>query len=296
MKIAIFGKPTRRTNYSEIVTFLEFLVESEIHFSILDLYVDSLKDEDDFKGKIHLLNNIFTNFSDISKYDCVYCIGGDGTLLDAVRFVSSSEMPILGVNVGRLGFLANTFPNELIEITKQFAQNPGKVDERTILQLISSPFQLFEDHPFALNEITIHKAQTNDMIIVHTYVNGEFLNSYWCDGLMVSTSTGSTAYNLSCGGPIIMPSSGVFVLTPIAPHSLTVRPFIIPNTSIISFIVESRSGNVLVALDNRSEKIEDKFEIAVQKAPFRAHFLKTPEHNYFNTLRNRLNWGVDSRT
>jgi NAD+ kinase len=209
--------------------------------------------------------------------------------------VGTLGIPILGVNVGRLGFLAQTFPKDLIPTTQLLLQNRCKIDERSMLEINSSPIPIFKDAPFGLNEVTLHKSHSNDMIIIHAYVNGEFLNSYWCDGLMISTSTGSTAYSLSCGGPIIMPSSGVFVITPIAPHSLTVRPFIIPNTSVISLEIESRSGQALVAIDSRTELVPDNFEIAVKKANFKAKLVQLPDSNYFNTLRSRLNWGVDSR-
>ncbi len=238
---------------------------------------------------------LFNDIQEIKSCDYLFCFGGDGTIIDAVHFIGKHHLPILGVNVGRLGFLASANVNELPTITEQLLHNAGIIEERTMLEAITEPHKINDIIPYALNEVTVHKSKSMEMITLHTYVNGEFLNSYWCDGVMISTSTGSTAYSLACGGPIIMPTSGVFVITPIAPHSLTVRPFIIPNNVVVSFEVESRSETVFLALDNKTIEIDNTVNIAVKKANHSAKFVSLPDNHYFKILRTRLNWGLDSR-
>ncbi len=290
MKLAIFGKPTQKTDLQAIQQFFDYLHHKNIPLFIHENYFQFLKE------KFYIENpNIFQKIEEVTHCDYLFCFGGDGTIIDAVHFIGNHHLPIVGVNVGRLGFLASANLQDLPSITEQLLHNAGIIEERTMLETITEPNKMENMVPFALNEVTIHKSQTMEMITLHTYVNGEFLNSYWCDGVMISTSTGSTAYSLACGGPIIMPSSGVFVITPIAPHSLTVRPFIIPNNVVVSFEVESRSGTAFLALDNRTIEIDTSVNIAVKKAKHSAKFVSLPDRHYFKILRTRLNWGLDSR-
>lgn len=290
MKLAIFGKPTQKTDVQALQNFFSFVYHKSIFLFIHEEYFQFLK------SKFYIENyQIFNKIEEVIHCDYLFCFGGDGTIIDAVHFIGNHHLPILGVNVGRLGFLANASLLELPAITEQLIHNAGIIEERTMLEAVTEPDRIGDLVPFALNEVTIHKSQSMEMITLHTYVNGEFLNSYWCDGVMISTSTGSTAYSLACGGPIIMPSSGVFVITPIAPHSLTVRPFIIPNNVVVSFEVEARSGTAFLALDNRTIEIDTAVSIAVKKASHSAKFVSLPDRHYFKILRTRLNWGLDSR-
>ena len=237
----------------------------------------------------------YSRFDELQDAHFVYSLGGDGTLLDALRFTRASEKPLVGINFGRLGFLTTGQQPDIMAITAALRQGNYTIDKRTLLEVKSTNDSIFNGVNFALNDLTIHKANTNEMITVHTYINGEYLNSYWTDGLIVSTPTGSTAYSLACGGPIIMPGSDVIVLTPIAPHSLTVRPFIIPDDAVISFEIESRSGQAFVALDSRTVNVDSRIEIAVQKSSAQAHLVNVDSPSYFQTLRRRLNWGLDAR-
>jgi NAD+ kinase len=295
MKIAIFGRITRSTRYEILNQFLHYLQAEQIEFLIYDEYAQKLAQVPALAPCWDLLNDRFTEAKQISDCDFIYSIGGDGTILDTVRLIGPLNIPIVGVNVGRLGFLAVINQEEVIALTQELLKGNWLADTRSLVQIKSNPDTIFKDVNFALNEVTIHKSNTNEMITVHTYINGAFLNSYWADGLIVSTPTGSTAYSLACGGPIITPQASTFVITPIAPHSLTVRPFIIEDSATLSFEIESRSGQALVALDNRNELIQDTFVISVEKASFTVTLVKSANRTYFQTLRDRLNWGLDSR-
>jgi len=295
MKIAIFGRVTKNTDFVVLHDFFNYLGELGIESIVYEGYKKELSEQGIFKEKAFPIKETFESNSQLKGCDLFYSIGGDGTLLDAVRYVCGSGIPVLGINVGRLGFLASVSQQELKSITHHFLHNTWKTENRTMIQADSQPLNLFGECNYGLNEITIHKANSNEMIVIHTYVNGSFLNSYWADGLIIATPTGSTAYSLACGGPIISPQSGAFVITPIAPHSLTVRPFILPDTSVISFEVESRSGQALVAVDNRTAIIKNHQEIAVRKSVNVLNLVRVEERGYFTTLRKRLNWGLDSR-
>ena len=231
----------------------------------------------------------------LQGFDYAMSFGGDGTFLNAARRIGDVELPLLGVNFGRLGFLTTMQHEDLHTVVDALEAGNYRTEERVGIRVVSSPEGLFGKHNLGLNDLTIHKTHSNEMITVHTYINGEFLNSYWGDGLIVATPTGSTAYSLACGGPIIHPSSNVFVITPVAPHSLTIRPIIIPDDKIITFDIESRTGQVMIALDTKTQVVGPKTEIGVQKAGYKIKMLRVGNGNYFNTLRNRLRWGEDSR-
>lgn len=226
--------------------------------------------------------------------DFMISIGGDGTLLDAVSIVGDIETPILGFNTGRLGFLATVTKENIGKAIQNLSSGNYQLESRSLI-LLQSPRKLFNGINFGLNEFTIHKRDTSSMITVHTYIDGKYLNSYWADGLIVSTPTGSTGYSLSCGGPLITPGAKNFVITPVSPHNLNVRPIIFSDESEISFEIEGRSDKFLISLDSRSASISSELKLTVKKAPFCAKLIKLPEYHFFDTLRQKLNWGLDMR-
>lgn len=237
------------------------------------------------------------SFSTIEKdnpdLDLVLCIGGDGTILESLTFVLNSNVPVLGINTGRLGFLAATGEGMVKQALEMIAVGKYSIDKRSLLQLESS-IGAFNCN-FALNDFVIHKKESSSMITVHTYMNGEFMNSYWADGLIISTPTGSSGYSLSCGGPIIFPKSENFAITPIAPHNLNVRPVVVNDDVILSFEIEGRSNSFLMSLDARSMSVTPSVQLAIKKAPFWFNLIRLENENFLTTLRNKMNWGFDSR-
>jgi NAD+ kinase len=221
-------------------------------------------------------------------------IGGDGTFLDSITFIRDSGMPVVGINAGTLGFLSNISKDEIDYAIDEIIAGNFTLDKRAMLS-IETKMNLFEDANVALNDLTIHKYDSSSMITIHVYLNDEFLNSYWSDGLIISTPTGSTAYSLSCGGPIITPGSGNFVINPVAPHNLNVRPVVIPDDNIITIKVEGRSGKFLVSLDSKSETVSDSTTLSIKKADFHLNLIRLNSQNFLSTLRNKLMWGLDKR-
>ncbi|MGK7392539.1 MAG: NAD kinase [Candidatus Cyclobacteriaceae bacterium M2_1C_046] len=238
--------------------------------------------------------NIYDPKDDLSKLDVLFTLGGDGTLLEAVTHVKDKQVPLMGINTGRLGFLAYTAKDEIEVAIHKFFNGDFTYDDRSLLCL-NDKDGLFSGLNFALNDFTIVKKDTSSMITVHTYLNGDFLNSYWADGIILSTPTGSTGYSLSCGGPLVVPQSNNFIITPVCPHNLTVRPIVVPDDSVISFRIEGRSDNYLVSLDSRFQPVDEESKLEIRKAPFKARLVKLPTSNYFKTLRQKLNWGLDVR-
>ena len=237
----------------------------------------------------------FNSFSSIhDSIDCLISLGGDGTVLDAVTIVGDSQIPILGINYGRLGFLATISKDELSIMVDALVNRSYVIEKRSLLHLDAN-LSVFGAAPFALNEFSIHKRDTSPMIKIHTYLNGEFLNSYWADGLIVSTPTGSTGYNMSCNGPILFPDSASFVITPVAPHNLNVRSIIVPDSSVISFEIEGRTEELICALDARKEIVPKNIQLAIKKETFSVNFIRLNENSYLTTLRTKLTWGLDKR-
>jgi NAD+ kinase len=237
----------------------------------------------------------FSRSSELDKgVDFLISLGGDGTILDTVALIGDKNIPVLGVNFGRLGFLASISKEELTTAVDALVNRTYVVSRRTLIHVDADP-ALFGDAPFGLNEFAIHKRDTSPMIKIHTYLNGEFLNSYWADGLIVSTPTGSTGYNMSCGGPIVFPESSSFVITPVAPHNHNVRPIVVPDNNIISFEIEGRSEQFICALDARKEIVDKNVQLAVKKEKFRMNLLLLNENNFLSTLRSKLTWGLDKR-
>lgn len=226
--------------------------------------------------------------------DYVFSIGGDGTFLKAASHVGAKGTPIIGVNMGRLGFLADITPAEVDELVGEIYDGKYSVESHTVI-MIEAEGEPIEGIPYALNDIAVLKRDNAAMISIDTYVNDEYLATYQADGLIISTPTGSTAYSLSNGGPIIVPRAGIMCLTPVAPHSLTVRPIVISDDSVLRIGVRSRSHNFLAAIDGRSEKLREGTMLTVRRAPFDIKIVKRSSHSYFSTLRERLMWGVDNR-
>jgi NAD+ kinase len=230
----------------------------------------------------------------MGEMDFVLSVGGDGTLLDTVIQVGSQQTPIIGINTGRMGFLATVAKENIQKSIQDLMSGEYTIESRSLVNLEASR-TVFPGMNFGLNEFTIHKRDTSSMIIVHTYINGQYLNSYWADGLIVATPTGSTGYSLSCGGPLITPGARNFVITPVSPHNLNVRPIVVPDESVISFKIEGRSEKFLISLDSRSTAIDATVELKLKKADFSARLVKFSGYNYFDTLRQKLNWGFDMR-
>ena len=229
-----------------------------------------------------------------SDAQMAWSIGGDGTLLETLTHIGAKELPILGLNTGRLGFLATLSPQDVSPALDQLIQGNYRIEERTLVG-VQSEIELFEDKQFGLNEVGIMKTDTSSMIVIKAFVDGNYLNTYWADGLIVSTATGSTGYSLSVGGPLVMPSSDILIIAPMSPHNLNVRPLVVSSDSKLRFEVTSRSQNFLISIDSRSRVIDSKFTIEVQKAPFSAKIVKIPGDDFLTTLRSKLNWGLDVR-
>lgn len=226
--------------------------------------------------------------------DVIITLGGDGTILSAVTLIKETEIPILGINLGRLGFLASIEQQRIERAIDMLIAKQYTISQRVMIQLLSEP-AIFADKNYALNDFTILKRDNSSMIVLHTYVDGEFLNSYWADGLIVSTPTGSTGYSLSCGGPIIFPTADNFILTPVAPHNLNVRPVVLSSDHELTFKIEGRSENYLCTLDSRHTTITSDYSLTLKKNPFKTNLINLNEDNFMSTIRNKLNWGLDKR-
>ena len=292
MKIAIHGRKFNVQVKPFVQQVFDELAACKVELQISESFKRTLQQAD-----IQLLgDNIYKKSKEIFDADLVFSLGGDGTFLETLSHVGSRELPILGFNFGRLGFLAAISPANIKESIQKLINNRFSIDERTMVEVKSDVLIAKEGMNFALNEVAITKTDTSSMIVVHAYINDQYLNTYWADGLMVSTATGSTGYSLSCGGPLVMPHSANFIITPICPHNLFVRPMVVSDDSEISFRVESRSNNYMISMDARSEIIGDvDAEILVKKANFKAKLIKMEGEEFLNTLRSKLNWGIDAR-
>lgn len=292
MKVAIFGKHLPKIHHHKIEGLFRKLNEVGAELCIYEAFLEDLQ-----HANISGLSN-FKTFNDHESLDkqtdFLFSLGGDGTFLNTITIVRDSQIPILGINTGRLGFLSITGTYEIDETIDALVAGNYQVEKRRLISFDSEP-QLFGEDNFALNEISLTKRDSSSMITIHTNLNGRHLNSYWADGLIISTATGSTAYNLSCGGPILMPGIGSLSLTPIAPHNLNVRPIVIDDDSILKLEIESRSKQNLVTLDSRSALIDDNNTMTIKKAGFQISMVIFSNHGFIHSLRNKLNWGLDSR-
>lgn len=292
MQVVIFGRTLKESDINYVQTLIDVLQEEGIHVYIYRAYLDDFKDRIHFKKDVGVFEN-FLDFS-VKKFDFCITLGGDGTILDATTFIRDSGVPIIGINLGRLGFLASIEKIKIREAIHSIRKGMYWIDERSLLQLDSN-FPIFGKMNFALNDCTLLKRDTSSMISIRTFINGDLLNIYWADGLIISTPTGSTGYSLSCGGPIVFPNSNNFIITPVAPHNLNVRPIVISDDSVISFELEGRSDNFLCTLDSRFESITTQHQIAVRKADFTIKLAQLNDRGFLDTLREKLVWGADVR-
>lgn len=290
MKIAIYSRGGESVNNDDVVLLLKELEKQQISFVIHQDFLEQVKEF----IPLHQ-HSTFRDASDLDdSFECILSMGGDGTLLDTVTLIRDSNIPVLGINFGRLGFLATIGKHELRHAVTSLAERTYLIDKRSLIHLDAN-IPLFGSTPYGLNEFAIHKKDTSSMIKIHTYLNGEFLNTYWADGLIVSTPTGSTGYSLSCNGPIVFPESGSFVITPVAPHNLNVRPIIIPDDNIVSFEVEGRTDQFICVLDSRREIVSKDVQLAIKKENFMLSLIRLNENSFLETLRNKLSWGLDKR-
>lgn len=291
MKIAIYGKSYQNRLNKNVEELVHFTERAGFEVEFYDKYGKYLLDH----GFLRKAYPSFTRENaNISSYMCLVSIGGDGTLLDTVTLIGDSGVPVVGINAGRLGFISSISIDEFEEVLDTLKSGTFICDHRSLIQ-VDTKRKLFGDTNFALNELTIHKKDTASMIRIDSFLDDEVLNTYWADGLIVSTPTGSTAYNLSCGGPMIVPGSENVVVTPIAPHNLTVRPLVVSNSSRLRLKVSGRSEDFLIALDSRSEIIYPGEEVIVSRAPFYFNLIQPTGHSFLTAMRNKLTWGVDKR-
>lgn len=291
MKAAIYSRVMDEEQQKDVQSFFDELVNQKIEPVIFHDFFEQIK------NKIQLPADVstFAAAEDLTEeVEFIISLGGDGTLLDTVTLVRNKKISIMGINFGRLGFLASIGREEVKTAVKAIAKRTYVEDTRTLIHLDAS-LPMFGNVPYALNDFSIHKRDVASMIKIHTYLNGEFLNTYWADGLIVATPTGSTGYSLSCNGPVVFPDSGSFVITPVAPHNLNVRPIIVPDNNIISFEIESRADEIICALDSRRQIISKDVQLAIKKESFDIKLVRLSENNFLQTLRNKLTWGLDKR-
>lgn len=288
-KIAIHGRQVSTESISHIESLFTYLDSHSIEVQISESFQKSNKSHFD-------LNKYSTYSNSLQKdaADCIFSLGGDGTLLDTITHVGKTNIPILGINTGRLGFLTTTAKNSISESLDLLFDEKFSLEERSLIQLETGN-ELFGKNNFALNEFAILRKETSSMIIIKCYLNDKYLNTYWADGLMVSTPTGSTGYSLSCGGPVVMPQTKNFIITPVSPHNLNVRPMVIPDDGELTFKMESRETSVLISLDSRSATVPHDLEIKVRKAEFNIQLLRLEGNSFLDTLRSKLGWGYDKR-
>ena len=289
MKIAIHGRNFNESARPFIESMFNELARREIDVQLSSEFRTFL----DQQGVEHKSSLVYEKPGDLFDARLVVSMGGDGTLLETISHVGARQIPAIGINVGRLGFLATVSPERISDMITALDNGQFRIDERTLVAIDN--IDLFDGLNFGLNDFTITKTDTSSMITVHTYLNDEFLNSYWADGLIISTPTGSTGYSLSCGGPVLLPHSQNFIVTPISPHNLNVRPLVVEDTAILRLEVKSRSNNFLVSLDARSRVVDENTQLTIRKAHFRARLIKMLDDSFLNTLRSKLSWGLDMR-
>ena len=292
MKIALYGLAVNPEFFEEILKLFNLFKEKEIESYVYRPFMEYLQQECGINPEI---SGQYENGNDLpDDISYLFSLGGDGTLLKSFIVAKNGSIPIVGINSGRLGFLSDIPRDEIEKALNDIIEGNIIIDERTVLELeiVNNNISVFQ---YALNEITVTKLDSSSMINIHTYVNGEFLNTYWADGLIIATPTGSTAYSLSVGGPILTPDSENFVISPIAPHNLTVRPLVVPDHHSITLQIEGRGLHFLTSVDSKSEPIYFSELLKIRKAPFKVKTIRLKDHSFFSTLRNKLMWGVDKR-
>lgn len=293
MKIAIYGQHYQGNTHPSIKTLLDFLLLKKLEVHIEKEFFQLLREEELYMQSYER----FHTFETLDpSFDLLISIGGDGTILRAITFVRDLGIPIVGINTGRLGFLATIQTNQIENAITSILENRYKISERTLLSIETFPENSDLVHTnFALNEIAVSRKNTTSMITVATYLNEEYLTSYWADGLIVSTPTGSTGYSLSCGGPVISPNADNFVLTPIAPHNLSARPLVIPDNTQITLKVNGREDEYLISLDSRIATLTNTTIVSIKKADFKIKMVELLNESFIDTLRKKLLWGEDKR-
>ena len=291
MRIAIYGNPFNPVKAKYVQHLIHKLEENNVPIIIEHQFHDFLIDHVQFKKDI----DIFDTPKELQENaDILLSIGGDGTLLNTITLIRDSGIPVLGINTGRLGFISSVSTDQIDNAINQLFKKEYTLEERTLLQL-DTDNQLFGETNFALNEVTVLKKDTSSMIRIHAFLDDEFLNSYWADGLIVATPTGSTGYSLSCGGPIVVPGTENFIIAPIAPHNLNVRPVIVSEDRVLKLKVEDRDELALVAIDSRSRAIDPTLELTIRKADFKVNLIKLHSQSFIATIREKLMWGKDKR-
>ncbi len=291
MRVAIYG---RKITKQSSAYFIELLKQFD-DFGWKAILEEELKSALIAKIGISDKYETFKSYNDFkSGIDLTVSMGGDGTFLKSVSYIRDSGVPIMGINMGRLGFLANISKEQLHKTLTQVKEKKYDFQKRSLLRVFTED-DIFGEENFALNELTLHKKDTASMITVHASLDNKYLNAYWADGLIVATPTGSTAYSLSCAGPIITPGCQVHILTPIAPHNLNVRPVVVPDHLPIQLSVEGRDRTYLLSLDGNSKSIKQGEEIVVKKAEFMINVIKFEDNNFLDTIRNKMLWGIDTR-
>ena len=292
MTIAIFGSPYPEHFTKYIQHLIKRLEGEKIKIIVEEEFNSFLQNSIRFSTRI----DTFDSYESLrNNADFLFSIGGDGTLLKAITFVRESYIPIMGINTGRLGFISSISADQIDDAINDILRENYQISERTLLEL-KTKNNLFKVKNFALNEVAISKKDTSSMVRVDAYIDDSFLNTYWADGLVVSTPTGSTGYSLSCGGPIIMPGTNNIIITPNAPHNLNVRPIVINDRSIIKLKVEDRDQLALVSLDSRSRAFDSDTELIIKKADFKIRLIQPQNNSFTSTIRSKLMWGLDKRT
>jgi NAD+ kinase len=291
MKIGIYGKTFNQGFIPYIRELMDILDQHQSQLLFYKPFYDFICCE---TGETGSNCNFFTGYDDFARNcDLMVSIGGDGTFLESIPYVIQENIPVIGINSGRLGFLSNISKENIADAFNAIFLGRFDFEYRTLI-CFQAPEGIFRGMNFALNDITIHKSDAS-LISIEAYIDDEFLNTYWTDGLIISTPTGSTAYSLSVGGPVVVPGSDNFIIAPIASHNLTVRPLIIPDTSLITLKVNSRNGNYLVTADNRLKQISSNEVFIIGKSEHKLKMLKLPNTSFYETLRNKLKWGEDVR-
>ncbi|CAL2102203.1 NAD kinase [Tenacibaculum sp. 190130A14a] len=292
-KVAIYGQSYTITAEKEIQILLTCLEKHNTEVFFESSFHKLLQENNSLNGSY----SVFSDFKDLTDdFECMFTIGGDGTILRAVTYIRNLNIPVMGINTGRLGFLATVQKDQIVEAIEQLANKEYRIQERTLLEIETSPkTHEFSELNFALNEVTIARRNTTSMIGVRTYLNNEYLTNYWADGLIIATPTGSTGYSLSCDGPVILPNANNFVITPIAPHNLNARPMVIPDNTSIELEVSAREKDFLISLDSRITTVSQETKVKIKKASFTIKSIQLNKQSYLKTLRSKLLWGEDTR-
>ncbi len=291
MNIALFGKSPDEAALPYIQELINALEDAKVKVFIYEPFKKIIDPRVKYPADV----DVFNTHEELKKdIDCMLSVGGDGTFLDTATLIRDSGIPVLGVNLGRLGFLSSVSKDEIKSAISSLVKGDFELQERTLLRLDTKD-NLFGDLNFALNELAISRKDANALLVIHVFVDGKKLNSYWADGLLVSTPTGSTAYSLSCGGPIVAPGSENFLITPIATHNLTVRPIVIPDKSKITIKLEGREKQFIVSMDSRRVIIDEDVVLEIEKESFKINLIQLKNKDFFTTIREKLKWGLDIR-